>query len=111
MAGSLRNDCTPLLYINASTRVAAFPGAPLPIRVRFFTFFSRWAPWMPGWPPVPCRPSGDAMQGTLRLVTSPDAREALEREMRPRTALLGSFLVGSHRQQALDSAPLHAELV
>ena len=51
------------------------------------------------------------LQETLRLVTSPDEREALEREMRPRTALLGSLLVGSHRQQALDAAPLQAEQV
>ena len=51
------------------------------------------------------------MQETPRLVTSPDAREALEREMRQRTDLLGRVLVGYHRQQALDAAPLQAEQV
>jgi hypothetical protein len=51
------------------------------------------------------------MQETPRLVTSPDAREALEREMRQRTDRLGSFLVGDHIQQALDSAPWQAEQV
>ncbi len=51
------------------------------------------------------------MQETPRLVTSPDEREALEREMRQRTDLLGSLLVGYHIQQALDSAPLQAEQV
>jgi hypothetical protein len=49
------------------------------------------------------------LQETPRLVTSPDAREALAREMRPRTDLLGSVWVGYHRQQALDAAPLQAE--
>jgi hypothetical protein len=44
-----------------------------------------------------------------RLVTSPGALEALEHEIRQRTARLGSFLVGHHLQQALDSAALHAE--
>ena len=51
------------------------------------------------------------MQETPRLVTSPDEREALEREIRQRTDLLGSLLVGYHIQQALDSAPLQAEQV
>ena len=51
------------------------------------------------------------MQETPRLVTSPDEREALEREMRQRTDLLGSLLGGYHIQQALDSAPLQAEQV
>jgi hypothetical protein len=45
-------------------------------------------------------------QETPRLGTSPDAREALAREMRQRTALWGSFLVGDHIQQALDAAPV-----
>jgi hypothetical protein len=36
------------------------------------------------------------MPETLRLVTSPDAREALEREMRQRTDRLGSVWVGYH---------------
>ena len=49
------------------------------------------------------------MQQTPQLVTSPEAREALEREMRQRTDRLGSFLVGHHLQQALDSAALQAE--
>src|SRR2546423_10752921 len=35
------------------------------------------------------------MQETSRLVTSPDEREALEREIRQRTDLLGSLLVGN----------------
>jgi hypothetical protein len=51
------------------------------------------------------------LQETPRLVTSPDEREALEREMRQRTDLLGSLSVGYHIQQALDSAPLQAEQV
>lgn len=49
------------------------------------------------------------MQQTPRLVTSPEELEALEREMRQRTDRLGSFLVGSHLQQALDAAALQAE--
>jgi len=49
------------------------------------------------------------MQQTPRLVTSPDALEALERAMRQRPDRLGSFLVGHHLQQALDSAALQAE--
>jgi hypothetical protein len=49
------------------------------------------------------------MPQTPRLVTSPDDREALEREMRQRTDRLGSLLVGDHLQQALDSAALQAE--
>ena len=48
------------------------------------------------------------MQETPRLVTSPDEREALERAIRQRTARLGSVLVGYHRQQALDTAPVQA---
>ena len=51
------------------------------------------------------------MQETPRLVTSPDECEALAREMRQRTDHLGSVLVGYHRQQALDAAPLQAEQV
>jgi hypothetical protein len=49
------------------------------------------------------------LQQTPRLVTSPDALEALEHEIRQRTARLGSLLVGHHLQQALDSAALQAE--
>src|SRR5215471_13240108 len=49
------------------------------------------------------------MQQPPRLVTSPEELEALEREMRQRTDRLGRFLVGSHLQQALDSAALQAE--
>src|SRR5262245_21929793 len=49
------------------------------------------------------------MQQTPRLVTSPDDLEALEGEIRPRTDHLGSLLVGSHLQQALDSTALQAE--
>jgi hypothetical protein len=51
------------------------------------------------------------MQEPPRLVTSPDECEALAREMRQRTDHLGSVLVGYHRQQALDAAPLQAEQV
>src|SRR5215813_10029723 len=53
--------------------------------------------------------SCDRMAQTPRLVTSPDELEALEREIRQRTDRLGSLLVGSHLQQALDSAALQAE--
>jgi len=49
------------------------------------------------------------MQHTPRLVTDPDALETLEREIRQRTDHLGSFLVGYHLQQALDSAAVQAE--
>src|SRR5438552_17127836 len=49
------------------------------------------------------------MQQTPRLVTSPEELEALEREIRRRTDHLGSLLVGSHLQQALDSTALQAE--
>jgi len=49
------------------------------------------------------------MQQIPRLVTSPDALEALEREIRQRTDRLGSLLVGQHLQHALDSAALQAE--
>lgn len=49
------------------------------------------------------------MQQTPRVVTSPDALEALEREMRQRPDRLGSFLVGHPLQHALDSAALQAE--
>ena len=48
------------------------------------------------------------MQHTPRLVTNPDALETLERAMRQRTDPLGSFLIGSQRQQALDAAALQA---
>src|SRR5262249_49792328 len=43
------------------------------------------------------------MQQTPQLVTSPEALEALEREIRQRTDRLGSLLVGHHMQQALDA--------
>src|SRR2546427_7212480 len=49
------------------------------------------------------------MQQIPRLVTSPDALEALEREIRQRTDRLGSLLAGHHLQHALDSAALQAE--
>src|SRR5882672_12736447 len=49
------------------------------------------------------------MQQTPQLVSSPEALEALEREIRQRTDRLGSLLVGYHLQQALDSAALQAE--
>ena len=49
------------------------------------------------------------MQQTPRLVTRPEELEALARESRPRTDRLGSFLVGSPLQQALDAAALQAE--
>jgi hypothetical protein len=49
------------------------------------------------------------MPQTPQLVTSPEALEALEREIRQRTDHLGSLLVGHHLQQALDSAALQAE--
>ena len=57
--------------------------------------------------------TGQWLKGDLDtlLVTSPDEREALEREIRQRTDLLGSLLVGYHIQQALDAAPLQAEQV
>jgi len=44
------------------------------------------------------------MQQIPRLVTSPEALEALAREIRQRTDRLGSLLVGHHLQHALDSA-------
>ena len=49
------------------------------------------------------------IQQTPRLVTSPDALEALEREIRQRTDRLGSLLVGQHLQQALDADAFQAE--
>jgi hypothetical protein len=49
------------------------------------------------------------MQQTPRLVMSPEELEVLEREIRQRTAHLGSLLVGPHLQQALDAAALQAE--
>src|SRR5215471_2964514 len=49
------------------------------------------------------------IQRTPRLVTSPDALEALEREIRQRTDCLGSLLVGQHLQQALESDAFQAE--
>jgi hypothetical protein len=49
------------------------------------------------------------LQQPPRLVTSPEALEALEREIRQRTDRLGSLLVGSHLQQALEAAALQAE--
>src|SRR6266478_2586251 len=49
------------------------------------------------------------LQQTPRLVSSPEALEALEREIRQRTDRLGSLLVGYHLQQALDSTALQAE--
>src|SRR6266567_5447032 len=49
------------------------------------------------------------MQQIPRLVTSPEAVEALKREIRQRTDRLGSLLVGHHLQHALDSTALQAE--
>ena len=49
------------------------------------------------------------MQQPPRLVTSPEALEALEREMRQGTDRLGSLLVGYHLQQTLDAPALQAE--
>src|SRR5713101_2574431 len=49
------------------------------------------------------------MQQTPQLVCSPEALEAMEREIRQRTDRLGSLLVGYHLQQALDSTALQAE--
>jgi len=49
------------------------------------------------------------LQQTPRLLTRPDALEALEHEIRQHTARLGSLLIGHHLQQALDSAALQAE--
>ena len=49
------------------------------------------------------------MQQPPQLVTSPEALETLEREIRQRTDRLGSLLVGQHLQQALDSDTLQAE--
>jgi len=49
------------------------------------------------------------MQQTPRLVTSPEALEALERHIRQGTDRLGSLLVGYHLQQALDSPAFQAE--
>src|SRR5207247_1764585 len=49
------------------------------------------------------------MQQPPRVVTSPEALEALEREMRQRTDRLGSLLVGHHLQHALDAAAVQAE--
>jgi hypothetical protein len=49
------------------------------------------------------------MQQTPRVVTSPEALETLEREIRQRTDQLGSLLVGYHLQQALDSPALQTE--
>src|SRR4029453_2823309 len=49
------------------------------------------------------------MQQSPRLGTSPDALDALEREVRQRTDRLGSLLVGHPLQHPLDSAALQAE--
>jgi hypothetical protein len=49
------------------------------------------------------------MQQPPQLVTSPDALEALEREIRQRTDRLGSLLVGQHLQQALDADAFQVE--
>jgi hypothetical protein len=49
------------------------------------------------------------MQQLPQLVTSPEALEALEREIRQRTDRLGSLLVGQHLQQALDADAFQAE--
>ena len=49
------------------------------------------------------------MQQAPRLVTSPEAPEALERQIRQGTDRLGSLLIGYHLQQALDSPALQAE--
>ena len=48
------------------------------------------------------------MQQPRQLVTSPDALEALEREIRQRTDRLGRLLVGQHLQQALDADAFQA---
>jgi hypothetical protein len=45
------------------------------------------------------------MQQTPRLVMSPDALEALEREIRQCTDRLGSLLVGYHLRQTLMQQP------
>ena len=49
------------------------------------------------------------LQQTPQLVRSPEALEALEREIRQRTDRLGSRLVGSPLQQALEAAAVQAE--
>ena len=49
------------------------------------------------------------MQQSPQLVTSPEALEALEREMRQCTDRLGSLLVGHHIQESLDAADLQME--
>ena len=49
------------------------------------------------------------MQQLPQLVTSPEALEALEREIRQRTDRLWSLLVGHHLQQALDADAFQAE--
>ena len=49
------------------------------------------------------------MQETPRLVSSPEAFEALERAIRQRTDRLGSLLVGHHLQQSLAADALQAE--
>ena len=49
------------------------------------------------------------MQQPPQMVTSPEALEAVEREIRQRTDRLGSLLVGHHMQQALDSTVVQTE--
>ena len=49
------------------------------------------------------------MQQSPQLVTSPEALEALEREIRQCTDRLGSLLVGHHLQASLDAAALQME--
>ena len=49
------------------------------------------------------------MQEAPKVVTNPEALEALEREIRGCTDRLGSLLLGHHLQQSLDSADLQTE--
>ena len=49
------------------------------------------------------------MQEVPRVVTNPEALDALEREIRGRTARLSSLLLGLHLQHSLDSEDLQAE--
>jgi hypothetical protein len=49
------------------------------------------------------------MQEAPKVVTNPEALEALEHEIRGRTDRLGSLLLGHHLQQSLDSADLQTE--
>jgi len=49
------------------------------------------------------------MPQSPQLVTSPEEREALAREMRRCTDRLGSLVVGHHLQESLDAANLQME--